>query len=203
MNVYDFDNTIYNGESVLDFYLYCARRYPSILKYVFVILVSWIKYKMMLLSREKLLALAEVYAAEFFKRVRNMETLVKDFWDGHEKKIKKFYRENHRDDDVVVSASVSFLLDEICRRLGIRHCVCSRVDTATGKVSALCFRQSKPGFFREKFPTEKIDSFYSDSMNDGPMMAMAERAFLVKGEKIVPVPEKKLLPYRKNLETRP
>lgn len=193
MNVYDFDNTIYNGESVFDFYIYCVRRYPGLIKYVFIILVSWVKYKLLLLSRERLMFLAEKYASEFFRQVRNIEEMVNGFWDKNQRKIKEFYIKNHRDDDVVISASVSFLLEEICARLGIRYCICSRVDTNTGRVEALCFRQNKPGFFREQFPDGRIENFYSDSMNDAPMMRIAERAYLVRGQKLRLVDSKKLL----------
>ena len=31
MNVYDFDGTIYDGDSSIDFYLFCIKRKPSIL----------------------------------------------------------------------------------------------------------------------------------------------------------------------------
>lgn len=31
MNVYDFDNTIYDGDSSIDFYIFCLKRHPSIL----------------------------------------------------------------------------------------------------------------------------------------------------------------------------
>ncbi len=192
MNVYDFDNTIYNGESVFDFYIYCVRRYPSLLKYLFIILIAWLRYKLLILSRERLMALAEKYAAEFFRKVRNVENMVSGFWDIKEKKIKKFYLKAHRDDDVVVSASVSFLLDEICARLGIKHCICSHVDTVTGRVGSLCFGQNKPGLFLASFPEGHIANFYSDSMNDVPMMKMADRAYLVRGEKLMPVPKEKL-----------
>ncbi len=192
MNVYDFDNTIYGGESVFDFYIYCVRRYPGLIKYVFIILFSWVKYKLLLLSRERLMFLAEKYASEFFRRVNNLEELVSGFWDKNQKKIRKFYLKNRRDDDVIISASVSFLLEDICSRLGIRHCICSRVDTATGRVEALCFRQNKPGFFKDRFPNGKIENFYSDSMNDAPMMRIADRAYLVKGERLILVEKEKL-----------
>ena len=193
MNAYDFDNTIYAGESVFDFYIYCARRYPSIFKYIFIILTAWARYKLLLLSRERLMALAEKYAAEFFRQVKDVEALVKDFWDENQKKIKQFYLKARREDDVIISASVSFLLDEICARLGIRHCICSKVNTKTGHVEALCFRQNKPEHFLSEFPDGKIENFYSDSMNDVPMMKMAKKAFLVKGEKLIPVPKEKLV----------
>lgn len=192
MNVYDFDNTIYSGESVFDFYLFCVKRYPSLARYVFIILLSWAKYKLLLLSREKLLELAKRYAMKFVDTVGSVEKLVGEFWDTHENKIKKFYLREKRDDDVIVSASVSFLLGDICARLGIKNLVCSEIDTATGEVRRLCFRQSKPDFFKSAFPDGKIENFYSDSMNDLPMMRLAENAYLVRGEKIVPVEKERL-----------
>lgn len=32
MNVYDFDKTIYAGDSTIDFYLFCLKRQPAILQ---------------------------------------------------------------------------------------------------------------------------------------------------------------------------
>ena len=32
MNVYDFDKTIYAGDSTIDFYLICLKRQPAILR---------------------------------------------------------------------------------------------------------------------------------------------------------------------------
>ncbi len=34
MRVFDFDNTIYNGESVFDFYLFSIKYNPKVAKYV-------------------------------------------------------------------------------------------------------------------------------------------------------------------------
>lgn len=34
MNVYDFDGTIYNGDSTIDFFLYALKRNPSVLRYL-------------------------------------------------------------------------------------------------------------------------------------------------------------------------
>ena len=35
MNVFDFDGTIYNGDSSKDFFFYCLKRYPKIRKKIF------------------------------------------------------------------------------------------------------------------------------------------------------------------------
>lgn len=34
MNVYDFDNTIYKGDSTAHFYFFCLKRHPSMIKYI-------------------------------------------------------------------------------------------------------------------------------------------------------------------------
>ncbi len=187
MNVYDFDNTIYRGESVLDFYIFCLRRYPWLIRYAFIFVISWIKYKLMLLNLEQLMSLAERYAGEFLLRIKDMDALVKEFWDTHQKKIKRFYLETRKEDDVILSASVHFLLDEICARLGIKNLICSSVNVRTGHVEKLCFRQNKPQYFRDSFPDAEIENFYTDSMNDLPMIKLSKNAFIVKGEKLEPV----------------
>ena len=192
MNVYDFDNTIYAGESVFDFYIFCVRKHPSLIRFLFIVLISWGKYKLLLLSREKLMALVEKHAMNFIKTMDNVEEFVSEFWDKNQHKIKQFYLETKRDDDVVVSASVGFLLREICGRLGIKNLVCTEVNSRTGKIYQLCFRQNKPDYFKNAFPDCKIKNFYSDSMNDLPMMKLAEKAYLVRGENVFPVAERKL-----------
>ena len=34
MNVYDFDGTIYDGDSTLDFWYFCLKKHPQILLYL-------------------------------------------------------------------------------------------------------------------------------------------------------------------------
>lgn len=46
MRVFDFDNTIYNGESVFDFYLFSIRYNPAVAKYVPIVVFNLIKYKL-------------------------------------------------------------------------------------------------------------------------------------------------------------
>lgn len=46
MRVFDFDNTIYDGESVIDFYLFSLRRNPKAARYVPVVLYHLLRYKL-------------------------------------------------------------------------------------------------------------------------------------------------------------
>lgn len=182
MNVYDFDNTIYKGETVLDFYRFCLRRNLSLLRYIPLMLSSVIRYKTGKISLDELEKKASFYAEKNLSVIQNFS--VKEFWDKHEYKIKNFYLKQQQEDDVIVSASFGFLLEEICKRLGIRYCICSEIDVTSGKIERICYRGNKPEIFKQYFPDGVIDKFYTDSMNDLPMIKIAEKAFLVKGEKI-------------------
>ena len=46
INLYDFDNTIYEGDSSTDFFFYCLKKYPKIVKIIPKIFLSAIKYKL-------------------------------------------------------------------------------------------------------------------------------------------------------------
>ena len=46
MNVYDFDDTIYDGESCLDFFFYYIRKTPYLIKYIPRALYAVLRYKM-------------------------------------------------------------------------------------------------------------------------------------------------------------
>ena len=123
----------------------------------------------------------------------DIDSEVSRFWDGHEKKIKRWYLENRRPDDVVISASPEFLLNPVCKRLGISVLMASVVDKKTGLYTGdNCWGKEKVRRFYERFKDGKIDDFYSDSYSDSPLARISERAFIVKGEKIIPWDKTKL-----------
>lgn len=183
MNVYDFDNTIYDGESVVDFYFFSLRKYPRLIWILPKIAEVLIKYKACIISSEELFAVAEKYVVNVFKNI-DFESLVSGFWDKNQRKIKSFYFEQQKDDDVILSASWSYLIEEACRRIGIKTVIASEIDLREGKIHRLCFREKKVEVFRDIFPDAVIDDFYTDSMNDAPMFKLAKRVFLVKGDKV-------------------
>ena len=195
MNVYDFDNTIYKGETVLDFYKFYLKKDISLLKYIPLIFSVLLRYKMRRISLEELEKKASIYSEKNILHIFKFSA--KEFWDKHESKIKDFYLKQQRADDVVVSASFSFLLDEICRRLGIRYCLCSEIEPESGKVKRICYRDSKPEIFKENFPNAEIDNFYTDSLNDLPMIMLAKKAYLVKGEKLTEIKKENLKSHRR------
>ena len=44
MNCYDFDKTIYRSDSSCDFYLFCLRHYPKILRRLPVQIVAFVRH---------------------------------------------------------------------------------------------------------------------------------------------------------------
>lgn len=188
MNVYDFDNTIYDGDSTVDFYLFCLRRYPGICCFVLHQLWGFVMYKSGQIDKKQL----KERFFSFLKKVPNQEKAVEAFWDRNEYKIKKWYLDQKCKDDVIVSASPFFLVEPCCRRNGINTVIASDVDIHTGIFNGPnCHDDMKPVLFRSVLPQGNLDEFYSDSLSDAPMARMAKRAFLIEKGRIVAWPNLK------------
>ncbi|NMP37535.1 MAG: phosphoserine phosphatase [Clostridiales bacterium] len=186
MNVYDFDNTVYDGESAIDFFICYLRRDPSLVKYIPKIVRALIRYKRGTISIEQALGEYGRIVEDYFSTVKGLEDDVRIFWDKHIGKIKPFYYELHSDDDLIISASPEISLKDICARLGIKKYIGTAFDES-GKISRFCFRENKVKAFFELYPNERIENFYTDSLNDKALIDISENAFLVKGMKITKI----------------
>lgn len=189
MNVFDFDNTIYDGESVLHFFLFYIKKYPYLIKYFPKVIYAFAMYKAGKVTVEDALSYYGPFVENFFSKiVKDINNDSKEFWDKHEKNIKSFYYEIRQPDDVIVTASPELTMKEICNRLGINNCVGSIIDEKTYKITRLCMRANKIPAFFEAFPEAHIDNFYTDSpVNDAPLIEIAEHAFIVKNNKITQI----------------
>lgn len=183
MRVLDFDNTIYRGESVLDFYLFSLRYNPAAVRYAFLVVAYALRYKMGKMTLEQLERGCARYAHAYIASFAHPEEMVTAFWDRHMKKIKSWYKP--LPDDVILTASFNVMMDEVCSRLGVAHCICSRINRETLEVEYLNFNRNKKTAFLAQFgPNAKIDAFYTDSISDQPMVELAESAYLVHGRHI-------------------
>ena len=185
MIVYDFDGTLRVGDSTADFFKWCARRHPRVLRTV---------------PRTALAALGcyglRAIDKTGFKRalyrflplIPDIEAEVDRFWRANEHLIGGPC--NPREGDLVISAGPEFLLRDVCARRGL-ELIASQVDPHTGRVlGPNCSGEEKARRFREAHPGAVVEEFYSDSHNDDPMARLAERAFLVR------LPEGSLTPWR-------
>lgn len=188
MNAYDFDETVYSGECSIEFFLYCIRLDPSLVKFIPGVMKGFLLYKKEKITLNQMLD-------DYGKKIEDylsansvsFEAAVIKFWDRHIKKIKPFYLKQKKPDDIIITASPDFLMREVCRRLEIENLICTSFDLKTGKIISPCFREAKKDRFLEKFPDGKIDKFYTDSMNDKFLMPFSDEVYIVKGSKITKV----------------
>ena len=183
MTLYDFDNTIYDGESSVDFFLFCLKKKKSLIKYLPRVFYTAILYKMRLLTIEKLLKSASKMTTPFINSNEDFDMLAKEFWQIHEKKLKANYLDKLKPSDIIITASPRFLIEAILPTLGIKSAICSEFNTDNGELEFANFGKNKVIAFKKKYPNKKIKNFYTDSLNDLPLIELAEKAFLVKGNK--------------------
>lgn len=182
MNVYDFDNTIYDGDSTIDFYFYELWKKPSILRVLPKQVSGFIKYKLHIINKTQF---KEVFFS-FLSVVEDIDTDLSEFWNLKQYKIKQWYIDNQNMDDVIISASPEFLLEEICKRIGINYLIASKVNKKTGEFIGLnCHDIEKKSRFEEMFGHTQIQKFYSDSYSDSPLADIAFEAYYVKKNKIL------------------
>jgi len=182
MNVYDFDKTIYDGDSTADFYFYLIKSQPSLLKFLPKQAWAFTKYLFGFLTKTQF----KEKFFEVFSGVKNIDSHINNFWSKNNHKIKKWYKNTHFDSDVVISASPEFLLEPICLELKIKKLMASRVDKQTGKYTGEnCYGEEKVKRFYKVYPNEKIDTFYSDSLSDTPLKEIAKNAYIVQKEKLI------------------
>ena len=187
MNLYDFDKTIYKGDSSLDFYLYVLKKKPYIAFCMPCQLLGVMLYMPRIISKTTM----KRYFFSFLVFV-NGEKLAEGFWEENKHKIYDWYLKQKRYDDIIISASPYFLLKPICRSLGIKWLIASRVNVRNGRFKGKnCRGEEKLRRLRECFKDTDIECFYSDSRSDLPLARVAKKAFKVKKGKMKPWNKKK------------
>lgn len=183
MNVFDFDKTVYPKDSTAEFITCLAWRYPSVAASLVKSLPAVVAYKRGRISKTAMKQ--SIFAC--FARVPDIDAEVRRFWDKRIGRIEGWYTSMKREDDVIISASPEFLLAEACARLGVSNLIASRVDKRTGRYSGEnCYGEEKPKRFAEKFPTDLIECFYSDSYSDAHMARLAKKAYKITRRRAEP-----------------
>ena len=181
VNLYDFDGTIYNGDSSIDFYIFCLKRKFLIIKFLPKFILYLILNKLKLKTKEQL---KEIFFA-FVTCFDDIDGLVKSFWEDNLKKIKLYYMEKRNENDIIISASPYFLLEYICKYLKVKDLIASDVNKLTGKYEGKnCSGSEKVKKFTEKYKEVVVENAYGNSKNDIPMLELANFGYMVKGNKI-------------------
>ena len=187
MKVYDFDKTIYAGDSTVHFFLFLLRRHPSLSRYLPGGALAFARFQWGDWSKTRF----KERLYRLFQGVSNIDAEVHAFWQLHRDGIKAFYTAQQEKDDVIISASPTFLLAPICAELGISHLLASKVDPETGAYEGEnCWGVEKVRRFLEAgHQLSEMTDFYSDSLSDAPLAMRAQRAWFVTGERLSPWPD--------------
>lgn len=181
VNLYDFDNTIYKGDSSTDFFFFCLSKYPKNIILVPSIIFAAIKYKLKIISKTDM----KEKIFSFLKNVDNIDSLVNKFWNTHDIYIKDFYLNKNHSKDIIISASPEFLLKPITDKLKVMNLIGSKVDKYNGKfLRENCHGKEKVNRLNEIYDDLDVLEAYSDSLSDIPILKMAKKSYIVHGEKI-------------------
>lgn len=191
MKVFDFDNTIYDGECSLDFFMYCIKKKKSLIKYLPIVAAKAIKYKNGIVSSSEVIELGELMLKVFFDNCENLEDIVNDFWAKHIYKLKPKILDLISSEDAIISASPSFLFEDIKSQLKTSNILCTQIDIKNKKLLFLCYSENKVKAFKEKFGESSIDEFYTDNINDAPLMSISKKIYIVNKNKITDINYKK------------
>ncbi|MBQ7136357.1 MAG: HAD-IB family phosphatase [Bacilli bacterium] len=181
--LFDFDGTIYDGDSSIDFFLFCLKKNKKIMLNIPKIILAIVLYKIKIINKTKM---KEVYFS-FLKKIKDIDILVEEFWNQNDHKIKKFFLQRKRNKDIIISASPYFLLSPISKKYNVKDLIASNVDKNTGKfLEENCLGKKKVEFLFKKYPKIKIKEMYSDSLKDGPLLELADKGYIVIKEDIYP-----------------
>lgn len=193
LSVYDFDKTIYNGETLNDFYRFYLIKKPWKIYTVIFQLWYFLLYILKIISLEKL--------KENFLRFLNgentgeLKNLIKEFWEKRENKINPWVKDeiakNKKETEILlaISASPTFLISDRLKLMGFD--VVIGTDFLFGDIkfhshitSKNCKNAEKVKRMDEWAENNNIQyniiNFYSDSIADKPLFDLAENKYWVK-----------------------
>lgn len=182
--VYDFDGTIYDGDSTFDFLKFLINKKKTLIFKTPKMLLYLIKYKLKLIPKEKM---KECFF-QIFNKFENIDKLVDEFWMKNQHKLKDFFtKKTSHKNDIIASASPYFLLEPIANEYKIKTLFASPVDKNTGKYNGInCHGVEKVRLINNKFPNSTIENMYSDDARaDKPLLDLAKKSYIVKKNELI------------------
>ena len=180
IDVYDFDGTLYDGDSTADYVLFCLRRHPSLALVLPRVIVSAVR----LATRR--IGLTEFKSTLFgaMSRHIDLEAEAERFWHDERtrKKLGAWFNGTPRDLPIVIaSASPEFELRHAAAILGVGTLIGTRCEKGTGRlIGRNCKGAEKISRIRETVGEFTVRAMYTDDARaDAPLLAIARERYLV------------------------
>lgn len=178
MNIYDFDNTIYKGDTGVDILLYSLKKMPfKVIKSAFKALRVKLKGEIYDRVKEQLFS--------FLFSIDNLDDYIEKYVNLHMKNIKQWYLEQQKETDIVISASYELWIKVFCEKLGIKNVIATKTNNKGYLIGKNCKNKEKINRLKKEFPNIKVDEAYSDSAVDIPMLEFATKGYVVKGNELI------------------
>ena len=193
LSVYDFDKTIYNGETLNDFYRFYLIKKPWKIYTVIFQLWYFLLYVLKIINLEKL--------KENFLRFLNGENtgelkkLIREFWKKKESKINLWVKDeilkNKKETEILVaiSASPTFLIIDRLKLMGFDVVIGTDFLFESTKFHSHITSKNCKNYEKvkrlDKWAEDNniqydIVNFYSDSIADKPLFDLAEHKYWIK-----------------------
>lgn len=178
MNVYDFDETIFTGDTEDRFFSFMFAK-KGFRHYK----ISWHFYNLLW----KMHIITKTRSREgqyiFLKDIKDLDKTVAEYWNEIEKYMKPWYNDYKCPDDVIASGTPRFILEPIVEKLGIGGLVATEMDPKTGKIDGdFAIGEFKLVNFKKQYGLDCIDKFYSDAYSDHYLAQYAKESYIVHGE---------------------
>ena len=183
MNIYDFDDTIYNGDTNRDIILYSFKKHPfKVIKALKKTKKLERDYKRGLITFERV----KEAMLSFLFEIDDLDGYIEKFVSSHMKNIKPWYLSRKSEYDIVISASYELWIIPFCKKLGIRYVLATKTDKEGHIIGKNCKGEEKVKRLASTIPNAQIVTSYSDSESDLPILNLAKTAYVVEGNKLIP-----------------
>lgn len=185
VDLYDFDKTVYPKDSTSDFWLFCLKKKPGLIKYLPVQLLGAAKF---FAKKTTLTQFKEKFFC--FLPAIDAEALAREYWQKNGGKIYDWFRPAENDAvTVVCSASPEFEIRPILEKLGVKFIIATQVDTKTGRFEGEnCKGEEKVRRIKAELGECEFRNAYTDNPeSDAPMLSLAKNRYMIKNGEIAEI----------------
>lgn len=180
IDVYDFDGTIYDGDSTADFVLFALRRHPGMIAGLPRVAAAALR---LAVKNIGLTQFKSVLFGEMSKRF-SLEAEADAFWKSMDtrKKLGPWFFDTPRDLPIVIaSASPEFELIHAANILGVKTLIGTRCNMQTGELYGKnCKGAEKIERIRQMLGEFEVRAMYTDDAKaDGPLLQIAREKYIV------------------------
>jgi HAD superfamily phosphoserine phosphatase-like hydrolase len=188
----DFDETLYRKDSLIQFHLFCIRKYPILLIWLPLQVCCWLLHRVQLMSTQQFKNCYLLFLA--FRSVETIQQDAKAFWKAEYPRhfIPQVLNLLHSTDTycVVITASPTMYIKPLLEMLPAITLIGTELKENNGIYvidGKNCKGAEKVTAFRKHFPQQvTIKQAYSDSLSDTPMLQLAQQGFIVAGDVLTP-----------------